>query len=383
MFELTKSQKEIQKAAREFAKGEFDKELAYELDKQEEFPVALWEKAAELGFIGIHFPEAYSGGEMGLIEYSLIIEELCRNDPSLGGALVQSSHAAECLVLFGSESQKTKYLPEIAEGRILSSGAFSESIRGNDDGDIESNAVKEGNQWLINGRKKHVTNAGQAGFYIVTANTADQDISYDKRQSMFLIEADNSGIELIADGKKLGNNLISTGELVLSNVSVSEENLVGKEGKGWNQLQSFLNENRIIAAAQALGTALASFDRMLEYVKGREQFGRKLAEFQVSQHKIADMATRIELSRLILHKAAWERDNKKTNSASVSMAKITASRTAMEVSSHAIQLYGGYGYMTEYEVERFFRDAKAMEVRNGTSDIQRDVIAKAVIGKIK
>ncbi len=383
MFEISKSQKEIQKAAREFAKGEFDKELAYELEKEGSFPAELWEKAADLGFIGIHFPEAYSGGGLGLLEYCLIIEELCRNDPSLGSALVHSVHGAECLTLFGSEQLKEKVLPGLAEGEKMCSGAFAENIRGNEGQGLETTAEKSGDKWVLNGRKQYVVNAGKAACYFINANTGCPDDPENKKQSMFLVEAETPGLEVSLYDKKLGNNMVSTGELALSNVSVPEEHLIGKEGKGFSQMESYLGENRIISAALALGNALASYDRMMEYVKGREQFGRKLAEFQVSQHKIADMATKIELSRLIVHKAAWERDNKKLNGTLASMAKLTAARTAMEVGAQTIQLYGGYGYTTEYEVERFYRDAKSIEVRNGTSDIQRDVIANAVIGKIK
>ena len=383
MFEMTKPQKEIQKAARDFAKGEFDKELAYELEKKGEYPEKLWKKAAELGFIGIHFPETYSGGEMGLLENCLIIEELCRNDPSLGGALAQASYAAECILKYGSAAQKEKYLPEIAEGKIRSSGAFIEGVRGCEVENIETSARKEGDKWTINGSKKYVINAGQSGFYIVLCNTGDENTPIEKRQSMFLVDAGLTGIKVSPYGKKLGNNLVTTGEVSFENVAVTVENLLGKEGNGYRQYHDFLDEDRIITASIALGNALASFDRMLEYVKGREQFGKKLAEFQVSQHKIADMATKLELSRLVLHKAAWERDRKKTSSSLCSMAKMTAARTAMEIGGQTIQLFGGYGYMTEYEVERFYRDAKAIEIRDGARDTQRDLIAKAAIGKIK
>jgi len=177
--------------------------------------------------------------------------------------------------------------------------------------------------------------------------------------------------------------MVSSSKLILDNVQVPVANLLGAEGKGNGLVESYLNEERVIIASQALGTALASYDRMLSYVKGREQFGKKIAEFQVSKHKIADMATKIELARLITYKAAWTIDTKKPDSALCSMAKMTAARTAMEVGAQTIQLYGGYGYMTEYEVERFYRDAKTLDIREGSRDLQKDIIANSAIGKIK
>ncbi|MBU2514145.1 acyl-CoA dehydrogenase family protein [bacterium] len=383
MFELTKPQKEIQKAAKDFAKGEFDKELAYELEKNNEFPTSIWKKAAELGFIGIHFPEKYSGGEMGLFENSLIIEELCRNDPSIGVAVAQASFASECIEKFGSEELKASYLPRIAEGEILSGGAFSETQRGGDYKNIQTTAEKKGGQWVLNGRKTHVINGSQAEVYVVLCKTDQTSASIENNLSMILVDADSTGLSAEPYGKKLGENMVKTAVLTLDNVSVPENKLVGKEGKGYSQMLAFLDDSRIIAASMALGNALASFDRMLDYIKGREQFGKKLASFQVTQHKVADMATKIELSRLIIHKAAWLRDKKKSDSSLCSMAKMTAARTAMEVGAQTIQLYGGYGYMTEYEVERFYRDAKIIELRDGARDVQKDIVASAVIGKIK
>lgn len=383
MFELTKAQKGIQKAAKDFAKGEFDKELAYELERDNEFPKDIWEKAAELGFIGIHFPEEYSGGSMGLLESVLIAEEFCRKDSSIGGALVHASFASECLLRFGSDKLKSTYLPKIAEGEILSAGAFSESDHGSEEKTIETSAKKESEEWIINGTKKYVFNGAQAGFYIVLCQTdADADPT-EKGQSMILVEADRQGISIERVGKKIGSNMTTTATVTFQNVKVPVSNLIGKEGKGYDQLQAFFNEIRIIIAGQALGTSLGMFDRMMDYVKGREQFGKKLAQFQVSQHKIADMATKIELAKLITYKAAWSMDSGQLDPKLTSMAKMTAARTAMEVGAQTIQLYGGYGFMTEYEVERYYRDAKVTELHGGTRDIQKDIISGAVIGKIK
>ena len=383
MFELTKSQKEIQKAARNFAKGEFDKELAYELEKTGEFPQEIWEKATELGFIGIHFPEKYSGGDMGMLENAFIIEEFCRKDSSIGGALALAAFASECVLRFGTDDQKEKFLIPVAEGDMLSAGAFSETQRGAEYTAIKTTAERQGEDWLINGTKTNVINGGKAGFYVILCQTDPNEESAEKGKSMIIVESDRAGISALDVGKKLGANMTATANLVMENVKVPTGNLIGREGDGIIQLNTFLAESRISIAAQALGTAMGSFDRVLDYAKERVQFQKKLVEFQVSRHKIADMATKIELARLITHKAAWSRDQGKIDAKLSSMAKMTATRTAMEVGAQTIQLYGGYGYMTEYEVERYYRDAKVAELHEGPRDTQKDLIAGVVIGKIR
>ncbi len=385
MFELTKSQKGIQKAARDFAKGEFDKEIAYELETSCEFPRKIWKKAAELGFLGIHYPESCSGGGMGLLENVFITEEFCRKDCSIGTALTLSTSGSECILRFGSEEMKNSWLPRLAEGEVLSGRALTETQRGEDYLNIQTTAEKKGDSWVINGRKQYVDNGGDkdTGIYIVLCRTATGDESPEKGLSLFLVESDRSGLSVEPVGKKLGNNLTATATLEFKQVEVPASALMGKEGSGYAHLQDYFNESRIIAAARGLGNAEGSFDRMMEYVKGREQFGKKIAQFQVSQHKIADMATKIELARLITYKAAWAADQKKADASLSSMAKLTAGKTAMEVGAQTIQLYGGYGFMTEYEVERFYRDAKIIELQDGIKDVQKDIIAKNAIGKIK
>ncbi len=383
MFELTKSQKEIQKAARGFAKGEFDKELACELEKIGTFPEEIWQKATELGFVGTHFPATYSGGDMGILESVLIIEEFCRKDSSIGGALAMTAYASECILRFGSEELKKIFLPPVSEGEMISTGAFSESMRGGDFTAITTVAEKTDNHWVIDGTKTNVINGGKAGYYIVLCQTDPDAADGEKGKSMIVVEGDRPGISTEEVGRRLGGNMSGAANVTFNKVKVPAGNLVGKEGTGISQLDTFLSESKIISAAQALGTASGALDRALAYSKERIQFQRKLAAFQATQHKIADMATRIELSRLITYKAAWMRDQGKLDDKLSSMAKMTASRTAMEVGGQTIQLYGGYGYMTEYEVERYYRDAKTVELHLGARDVQKDIIAGAVIGKIK
>lgn len=382
-FELTKTQKDIQKAVRDFAKGEFDRELALELDKKHEFPKKIWQKAGEIGFIGVHFPEEYSGQGLGSLEDILVIEELCRSDSTIGSAVALCSFASELVLHYGNDELKAKYLPEVAEGRMLSAGAFTEPDHGSDITFMATSAVKEGDEWVINGNKTFISNGGLAGFYSVLCQT-DPDASPSHRGfSIILVESERDGLSITSLGEKMGINMMATAEVALKDVRVPLSNLIGEEGKGFYHVLHFFDESRIQIAAQALGIAQGAYDRALEYVKHREQFGKKIAQFQVTQHKLADMATKIELARLLTYKAAWNFDQGRIDPKLTSMAKMFAARTAVEVADEAIQLHGGYGYMKEYEVERFYRDAKITEIWEGTREIQKNTIASSIIGKIK
>ena len=382
-FELTKSQKEIQKAAREFAKGEFDKELALELDRKHEYPMKIWQKAADLGFIGVHFPEKYSGQGLGVLENILIAEEFCSRDSSIGAALILANFASECVLRFGSDELNEKFLPPVAEGKILSAGAFTEPDHGSDITFMDTTAEKDGDQWVINGSKIFISNGDLAGFFCVLCQTDPASKPTYRGISLILVEADRKGVSATDVGQKMGIHMMSTSEVNFKDVRVPYANLIGEEGKGFYHVLEFFDESRILVAAQALGTAQGAFDRALAYVKQREQFGKKIAQFQVTQHKLADMATKIELSRLITYKAAWNFDQGRIDPKLTSMAKMYAARAAVEVADEAIQLLGGYGYMAEYEVERFYRDAKITEIYEGTKEIQKNTIASAVIGKLK
>ncbi|MGB2927486.1 MAG: acyl-CoA dehydrogenase family protein [Desulfobacterales bacterium] len=382
-FELTKSQKEIQKAARDFAKGEFVKELALELDRKHEFPEKIWKKAAELGFIGIHFPEEYSGQGLGVLENILVAEEFCSRDSTIGSALILAGFGSECILRFGSDELKEKYLPPVAEGEMLSAGAFTEADHGSDITSMNTSAEQDGDEWVINGSKIFITNGELASFFCVLCQSDPECKPTYRGMSLFLVEADRKGVSATDVGDKMGVHMMSTAEITFKDVRIPASNLIGKQGKGFYHVLEFFDESRILIAAQALGTAQGAFDRALAYVKQREQFGRKIAQFQVTQHKLADMATKIELARLITYKAAWNFDQGRIDPKLTSMAKMYAARSAVEVADEAIQLLGGYGYMAEYEVERFYRDAKITEIYEGTKEIQKNTIASAVIGKLK
>jgi alkylation response protein AidB-like acyl-CoA dehydrogenase len=249
---------------------------------------------------------------------------------------------------------------------------------------MDTVAVKDGNEWVINGTKIFITNGGPlAGFYSVLCQTDPEANPPHRGQSLILVEADRPGVGTMDVGRKMGIQLMHTAEVTFKDVRVPLDNLIGKENRGFYQVLEFFDESRILIAAQGLGTAQGAFDLTLAYVKEREQFGKKIAQFQATQHKLADMATKIELARLITYKAAWNFDQGRIDPKLTSMAKMFAARTAVEVCDEAIQLLGGYGYIADYEVERFYRDAKITELYEGTKEIQKNTIASAVLGKLK
>ena len=381
-YQLTKSQKEIQKAAREFAKGEFDKDLAYEMDKNQEFPQKIWKKAAELGFIGMHFPEKYSGGELDMLDTVLLAEEFCRKDSTIGGALMLSGSASECVLRFGSHELKEKYLPKVAEGKMLCGGAFTEPNADLAFNTLNTTATKDGDNWIINGEKSFVLNGSMAGFYCVLCQTESNGRTR-PASSVIVVEGNQPGITVVDSGDKLGLRMTKTSGLKFEDVSVPLEQLVGKEGNGIKQVRATLDEGRFLIASLAIGTAQGAFDRALDYAKQREQFGRKIIKFQVTQHKLAQMATQIEQARFFTYSAAQAFDAGRVDPKYACMTKMAATRTAVAVTSEAIQLLGGYGYMTEYEIERFYRDAKSMEILGGSPNHLKDLIAASVVGRIK
>ncbi|MDB4264911.1 acyl-CoA/acyl-ACP dehydrogenase [bacterium] len=383
-FELSKEQKEIQKAVREFVKGEFKKDVVEDLLERHAYPEEIWKKAAELGFIGIHYPEKYSGMGLGCLENILVGEEMCRGDSSVGTCLILADFASEIILRSDSEDLKAKWLPKIAEGECLSCGAFTEPDHGSDITQVDTTAVKYGDEWVINGSKIFITNAGPlAGCYNVLCQTDPSQSRTYRGLSVVLVEADRAGVTYNDVGKKMGLGMSYTAEVNFKDVRVPVSNLVGEENRGFYQVLEFFDESRVLVAAQALGIAQGAFDRTIAYVKEREQFGRKIAQFQVTQHKLADMATKIETARLLTYKAAWNFDQGHIDPKMTSMAKMYAARTAVEVCDEAIQLHGGYGYMQEYDVERFYRDAKITEIWEGTKEIQKNTIASALLGKMK
>jgi alkylation response protein AidB-like acyl-CoA dehydrogenase len=382
MTELNRSQKQIQKAANDFAKGEFDKDQALEMESAGIFPEDIWKKAADLGFIGIHFPEAVSGGGMGILEACLVSEAFCRRDSSIGTALALSASGAEAMVRFGDTALQQAFLPKIAGGEIRCGYGFFESGCGPDLAGIETIAAKADDHWIINGAKAHVLNGGSAGVYVILCRTkpeADPKNGF----SLFVVEGDREGIEARNVGRKLGANMIVTADLTFTQVRLPAANLLGQEGRGLAQAEAFFEEAGILIAAQCLGTAAGAFDRALAYVKEREQFNRKLAVFEITRQKIAEMAMKVEQARLMTYEAARRCDVGKGLDNFGTMARLTAARAAVEAADEAIQLFGGYGYMKESEVERFYRDAKVADLTLGGTIHLKNKIAASVIGKLK
>jgi alkylation response protein AidB-like acyl-CoA dehydrogenase len=383
MFDLNRSQQQIQTAARKFARGEFDPGLEFEENRK--FPEKIWKKAASLGFLGIQFSENYSGGDLGLLEASLVAESFCRVDSSMGIALTQAGIGSEMIFRFGQDTLKEKILPQICEGHLTSAIAFSENFHGMDVSAINTRADFTKNRIVINGNKTHVADRGTQGGYLVLCQTGqgegDKDPS--KTLSLVWVEGDQQGLSVVDAGLKFATNMVKSVDLTLDNVTVPAANLVGKQGDGLGLLEHFYDEIKIVTAAQALGIAQGALDLALGYIKQRQQFNRKLCVFQITRHKIAQMVTKIEQARLITYKAAHLFDQGKKDTGLISMAKMAACRSAVEVSDEAIQLFGGYGYMKESRVEQFFRDAKMTELSFGSPMEQRDIISDSLIGRVK
>ncbi len=380
-FELTKEQKAIQKAVRDFAEGEFDKDVALEYELNHRFPRELWEKACELGFVCIAFPEEYGGQGYGMLEEALVVEELCRKDSGLGISIILASFGADLILRCGSAEQKERWLPLVTSGKAISAAAFTEPDHGSDITQIATTAVKDGNEWVINGTKMFITNGSIASYVIVLCQTDPNAKPPYKGMSTILVETDRPGFEASEVGVKMGLKMTSTAQLNFNNVRVPLANLIGRENSGFHQGMEFFDQIRVAVAAQAVGTAQGAFDRALAYAKERRQFGRRIADFQAIQHKLADMATKIETARLLTYKAAWTYDQGKIDPRLSSMAKLYSARAAVEVCEEAVQIFGGYGYMLENEVERFYRDARITEIYEGTREIQKNTIAAYLVGR--
>ncbi len=383
-FELDKSQKEIQKAVRDFTRGQFDKDLILEAMGSQKFPSAIWKKAAKLGFSSIHTPEAFEGGGMGLLEYVLAAEQMCKKDSSAGMALMLTGFGSECIFRFAENRLAEKYLPPVATGKMRAAAALFEPGAGQDISDIRTTAMEEGESRVINGTKAYVPNGASAGFYVVLCrNGADAPETSQNDLVLMVVDADAEGISIEPVGPTLGAGLMDFAHVTFENVWVSQKNQVGRTGSGREHVLAFLNEARIQAAAMALGTGQGAFDRALDYVRQRRQFGKQLAAFQITRHKLADMTARLDAARWVVYRAAAAFDINACDARTAASAKLTATDAAMAITDEAVQLLGGYGYMAEYEVEHFYRDAKTLEIFLGTPGVLKDVIAGAVIGRLK
>jgi alkylation response protein AidB-like acyl-CoA dehydrogenase len=375
-FDLTEEQQMIKKMIREFS-DEVVAPGAIERDRTKEFPVDVFKQLSEMGMMGLPFSEEYGGAGADTISFAIVTEELSRACASTG--ITYSAHISlggAPLNLFGTEEQKHTYLTPICTGESFGAFGLTESNAGSDAGGTQTTAKEDGDEFVINGSKAFITNASYAKHLAITAITGNEGGK--KEISAIIVPTDAEGFTVIDNYEKMGLNASNTTELVLDNIRVPKENLLGTQGDGFRQFLVTLDGGRIGIGAMAVGIAQAAFDRALRYSKERKQFGKTLSEFQITQFKLADMAMKIELARNMVHKAAWLKDQGRPFSKEASMCKLYASEIAMEVASEAIQIHGGYGYMKEYEVERYMRDAKLLEIGEGTSEVQRMVIARLI-----
>ncbi|MCJ7571183.1 MAG: acyl-CoA dehydrogenase [Candidatus Thermoplasmatota archaeon] len=376
-LELNDQQKMIQKMVREFAEKEVAP-IAAELDKKEEYPHKTLEKMAKLGLLGIIIPTEYGGAGLDTISYSIIVEEISRKCASTGVITsVHNSLAAWPIIKYGSDEQKKKYLPILAKGEKIGAFAGTEPNAGSDLGAMKTTAVLKGNKYIINGDKTFITSVPEAGIIIVFAVT-DKNVGT-KGLSAFIVESKFKGFKVGSIFDKLGINASKTSELIFDNMEVPKENLLGKEGEGFKIALSCLDGGRIGIACQAVGIAQAALDESINYSQQRQQFGKPISKFQAIQWMIADMATRIEAARWLVYNAAYKKDTGQRISKEAAMAKLFASETAMECVIKGLQIHGGYGYTKEYTIERLFRDAKITEIYEGTSEVQRMVIAGSLL----
>lgn len=372
-FNFSKEHQMLQTMYREFAEKEV-KPLAQHVDESEEFPVETVKKLARYGFLGIPFPKEYGGQGGDNLAYSMAVEELSKVCATTG--VIVSAHTslgANPIFEFGTEEQKQKFLVPLAKGEKLGAFGLTEANAGTDAANQQTTAVLDGDNYILNGSKIFITNAGYADIYIIMAMT---DKSQGTRGiSAFIVEADTPGFSIGKKEAKLGIRGSATCELIFENCVIPKENLLGKIGQGYKIAMRTLDGGRIGIGAQALGIAQGSLDETVKYVKERKQFGRPIAQFQNTQFKLADMDTKVECARLLVYKAAFNKDSGMPYSKEAAMAKLFASETAMEVTTQAVQLHGGYGYTREYPVERMMRDAKITEIYEGTSEVQRMVVA--------
>ncbi|MFD2170261.1 acyl-CoA dehydrogenase [Tumebacillus lipolyticus] len=376
-FILTKDQRDLQQMVRDFAQNEIAP-LAAQIDQSDEFPRELLAKMGELGLLGIPIPEEYDGVGADFLSYMLAIEEISYASASVGVILaVHTSVGTMPILNFGSEEQKQKYVPRLAAGELIGAFGLTEPGAGSDASGIRTRAVKQGDAYVLNGSKIFITNGEVADIFIVFAVTDPEKGA--KGVSAFIVERNTPGFSIGKKEHKMGMNGSGTVELIFDNAQVPASQLIGEEGEGFKVAMSNLDGGRIGIGAQALGIARAAFDAARDYVKQREQFGRPIADFQAVQFMLADMATKIEASRLLIYNAATLRQAKLPCSKQASMAKYYATDTAMSVTTDAVQLFGGYGYSKEYPVERFMRDAKVTQIYEGTNQIQRLVVAKNLL----
>ena len=373
-FELSAEQREIQALTREFAEAEIEPH-APDWDREHRFPRELFDKLAELGLTGVCVPEELGGAGADFLSYVLVLEELSRADAGIGVAVaVHTSAATLPIVRFGTDEQQEELVPPLASGERLGAFALTEPGSGSDARSLRTRAEPTSDGWRLTGNKQWITNAAYAGTFLVFART-------DAGISAFVVDRDSPGLHVTGEARKLGLHSSSTADLVLDGVAVTRDRLLGDDGEGFRVAMATLDGGRIGIAAQALGIAQAAYELSRRYALERKQFGRRIADFQAIQWKLADMATEIDAARLLVYRAAWLREQGQPHGEAGAKAKLFASTIARRHAGEAIQILGGYGYTKEFAAERYYRDARITEIYEGTSEIQRLVIARAVLAQ--
>ena len=376
-FALTDEQREIQALAREVAREEIEPNAA-EWDREHRFPKELYGRLAELGLMGVCVPEEYGGAGADFVSYVLVLEELSRADAGVGVTVaVHTSAATLPILMFGTDEQKARFVPPLARGEGIGAFALTEPDSGSDAGALRTRAERDGEEWVIGGRKQWITNGGLGGTILLFART-DPDTPGAGGVSAFVVDSD--AVQTAQSGEKMGLHSSVTVDLTLDAVRVGADRLLDEEGKGFTVAMATLDGGRIGIAAQALGIAQAAYDAARTYALERRQFGKRIGEFQAIQWKLADMSTQIDAARMLVYRAAWLKHQGLPHTEEGAKAKLFASEVARRQTGEAIQVLGGYGYTKEFPVERYYRDAKITEIYEGTSEIQRLVIARSVLG---
>jgi len=377
-FDLTQDQREIQALAREFARAEIDPH-ASQWDREHHFPRELFGKLAELGLMGVCVPEEYGGAGADFLSYILVLEELSRADAGVGVTVAVHTSAATLPILaYGTDEQRSRFVPPLARGEQLGAFALTEAEAGSDAGALRTKAQRvTGDGWKITGAKQWITNGRHAGTFILFART-DADTVGARGVSAFILDAEH--VRVTRDEEKLGLNSSATNDIVIEGAQVGRDRLLHEENRGFRVAMGTLDGGRIGIAAQALGIAQAGYEVAREYAAERRAFGHRIADFQAIQHKLADMSMEIDAARLLVYRAAWLKQQGRRHTEEGAKAKLFASEMARRQTAEAIQILGGYGYTKEFPVERYYRDAKITEIYEGTSEIQRLVIARSILG---
>lgn len=377
-FELSEEQQMIRKAVRDFAELEI-KPIAQELDEKAEFSLSLTKKMGELGLFGMYLPQKYGGQELDNLSYIIAVEELARIDSSQAATLAaHNSLGIGPIFSYGTEEQKLKYLPELCTGEALWGFGLTEPEAGSDSRGTKTKAILENGQWLINGSKIFITNGSSEISIGSTVQAVTAEKNGRKEFSCIIVEKDTPGFKRVTMHGKMMWRASDTAELFFDDCKVPEENLLGKVGEGSKIMLSTLDNGRLSIAAMGLGLAQGAFELGLSYAKERKQFGKAISKFQINSFKLADMALKIELARNLLYKACWLKDNDQPFAKEAAMSKLYCSEIAREVADEALQLHGGYGLMKDYDIERFYRDQRLLQIGEGTSEIQRMVIARYI-----